>query len=143
MAARAFGGVAKDSQIPNGQIPIPENRSLNIGNGVAMARRGNPTAGKPEEGYEVIRIPTVEMNASANEYLARGILNGNADRTLNDKALANSDPAASRPAAGGAMAPRSREAENANGSVKVLFVLHPMQTEADAAPAPANNRDKQ
>ncbi len=142
MAARAFGGVAKDSQIPNGQLPIPENRSLNIGNGVAMARRGNPTAGKPEEGYEVIRIPTVEMNASANEYFNRSVLNSNADRVLNDKALANNDPA-SRPASGGAMAPRPREAENANGSVKVLFVLHPMQTEADSAPAPANNRDKQ
>ena len=106
-----------------------------------MARRAGPTAGNSSEGYEVIRIPTVEMNASANEYLTRG-LNGNVDRGLNDKSLANSDPVASRPAVGGAMAPRSRESENANGSVKVLFVLHPMQTEADSAPSPTNNRDK-
>lgn len=135
---RAFGGANKDlqisdGQVPGGQVPVPENRSLNIGNGVAMARRAGPMAGNSSEGYEVIRIPSAEMNG----------LNGNADRVLNDKSLANSDPVASRSAAGGAMAPRSRESENANGSVKVLFVLHPMQTEADAAPAPANNRDKQ
>ncbi len=148
---RAFGGATKDLQIPdgqvqngqvqNGQVPVPENRSLNISNGVATARRAGPMAGNSSEGYEVIRIPTVEMNVSANEYLTRG-LNGNADRVLNDKALANNDPA-SRSASGGGMAPRSRESENSNGSVKVLFVLHPMQTEADAAPAPTNNRDKQ
>ena len=59
-----------------------------------------------------------------------------------DKTLANNEPPVSRPAAGGAQEPKLRESEYANGSVKVLFVLHPMQSEADAAPAPANNRDK-
>ena len=139
----AFGGVAaKAAQSPDGQNPIAESRNLNTANGVAMARRGNPTAGNSSEGYEVIRIPTVEMNTVANEFLNRAALNGNADRTQVDKTLANNEPSGSRPAAGGAAETKLREFENANGSVKVLFVLHPMQSEADAAPAPANNRDK-
>ncbi|MFO1042010.1 MAG: zf-HC2 domain-containing protein [Planctomycetaceae bacterium] len=135
------GGVAKSAQSPDGQNLVPENRSLNIGNGVAMVRRGAP-AGNSSEGYEIIRIPTAEMNTVTNEFFNRSTLNGNADRTQADKTLANNEPPVSRPAAGGAQDPKLRESEYANGSVKVLFVLHPMQSEADAAPAPANNRDK-
>lgn len=158
----AGNGNAKDD---NGGFPgrfqnaEAETRSLSMNQAGSNLRRYGASA-KLTQGYEVIRIPSSEMNLSSNSVSYRGNAYDLAERQneksrsrgnnsagpansarLSQPGLSPPGQALPDPAMATAMTQKVQGADSAGGAVKMLFVLHPMQAETESTPVPSNNRD--